>query len=111
MRKEKWKYVTVTSSNVDDYLNDLYHDTKAQHINQGVSFNKDDPYQMGLLRLALIEPQAFSGLCKKLLNLYFESKNMPIQNISFKFEILPQEKIETKSKEESRYENMWIDFT
>ncbi|MCM3635301.1 hypothetical protein [Paenibacillus camelliae] len=74
-RKVKWKNVSITASNVDDYLNDLYHDTKGQYINQGVSFNKDDPYQMGLLKLALLEPFAFSGLCKQLLANHFASKS------------------------------------
>lgn len=80
-RKVKWRNVSITPDNVDSYLQDLYDDTKAQYINQGVSFNKDDPYQMGLLRLTLLEPQAFSGLCKQLLAHYFKNKVVVAQEM------------------------------
>lgn len=91
-RKEKWKNVSITPQNVDEYLTDLYNDTKAQYINQGVSFNKDDPYQMGLLRLALLEPQSFSGLCKQLMANYFANRQQ-MQPVSVQpVYIQPQEK-------------------
>lgn len=80
-RKEKWRNVSITQDNVDQYLQDLYDATKGQYINQGVSFNKDDPYQMGLLRLALLEPHAFSGLCKQLLANYFKNKSVVSQEM------------------------------
>lgn len=80
-RKAKWRNISITEENVDQYLQDLYDDTKGQYINQGVSFNKDDPYQMGLLKLALLEPQAFSGLCKQLLAHYFKNKSVVAQEM------------------------------
>lgn len=76
-RKAKWRNVSITSHNVDEYLEDLRNDTKGQFINQGVSINKDDPYQMGLLRLALLEPQSFSGFMKQLLADHFYKDGTP----------------------------------
>ncbi|WP_422659055.1 hypothetical protein ACK8P5_00445 [Paenibacillus sp. EC2-1] len=81
-RKLKWRNLSITQENVGEYLQDLYDETKGQYITQGVSFNKDDPYQMGLLRLALLEPQSFSGFCKHLLAKHFKSEGKTIKEMS-----------------------------
>lgn len=75
MSKKKWNGVLITEHNVDEYLSDLA-GTKGRHITQGVAFNKADPTQMNLLRLALIRHNSFSGLVKFLLYEYF--KNQPV---------------------------------
>ena len=75
MSKKKWNGVLITEHNVDEYLSDLA-STKGRHITQGVAFNKADPTQMNLLRLALIRHNSFSGLVKFLLYEYF--KNQPV---------------------------------
>lgn len=83
-RKIKWRNFPITQENVDEYLQDLYDDTKGQYITQGVSFNKDNPYQMGLFRLVLLEPHSFSSTCKHLLEKHFESEGKTIKEISLR---------------------------
>ncbi|TVX86057.1 hypothetical protein [Paenibacillus agilis] len=73
-RKEKWRNHSLNPSNIDEYLTDLIEDTKSQYITQGVSFNKDDSYQMGLLKQALLQHSSFSGLMKHLLTQHFASQ-------------------------------------
>lgn len=74
-RKEKWRNLSLNPANIDEYLTDLVKDTKSQYITQGVSFNKDDSYQMGLLKQTLLQHSSFSGLVKHLLMQYFHSQN------------------------------------
>ncbi len=71
-RKQKWRNTTLNKTNIDEYLQDLYNDTAGNYITQGVSFNKDDSFQMTLLRNALIAHGSFSGLIKNLLHNHFE---------------------------------------
>lgn len=75
-RKEKWRNLSLNPTNIDEYLTDLIEDTKSQYITQGVSFNKDDSYQMGLLKQALLQHSSFSGLVKHLLTLYFSGQQV-----------------------------------
>ncbi|MGG4105171.1 hypothetical protein AAXB25_14740 [Paenibacillus lautus] len=81
-RKEKWRNVSINPSNIDDYLIDLIEDTKGQYITQGVSFNKDDSFQMGLLKHAILDHSSFSGLVKHLLTLYFSGQTFQSPNSS-----------------------------
>lgn len=74
-RKLKWKGVPLNNKNIDEYMDDLYNDTKGQYITQGVSFNKDDNFQMNLLKNALLSHGSFSGFIKHLMYNYFEKNN------------------------------------
>lgn len=71
-RKQKWRNITLNKANIDEYLQDLYNDTSGNYITQGVSFNKDDNFQMSLLRNALIAHGSFSGFVKTLLHAHFD---------------------------------------
>jgi hypothetical protein len=74
-KMDKWKGVPITEANVDEYLNDLANKSSGQYIIQGVSFNKNDAFQMALLRQALISSSTFSGFIKHLLAVHFNSNN------------------------------------
>lgn len=54
-------------SNVDKRLEELKSKNKGVYITQGVSFNKNSPRQMELLKFALEQSNSFSGLIKELL--------------------------------------------
>ena len=54
-------------SNVDKRLEELKSKNKGTYITQGVSFNKNSPRQMELLKFALEQSDSFSGLIKELL--------------------------------------------
>jgi hypothetical protein len=71
--KDKWKNISLNQNNIDEYMTDLVSNTKGQYITQGVTFNKDDPYQLALLKAALLDHTAFSSLVRHLLNMYFTS--------------------------------------
>ncbi|MBZ9536666.1 hypothetical protein KGR20_21110 [Cytobacillus oceanisediminis] len=90
--KKKWAGVQLTDKNVDEYLYDLSNG-KARHITQGVSFNKEDPTQMNLLRLALIRHGSFSGLVKFMLAEIFKEANVD-------WEVHPVKKYKQHVKEE-----------
>lgn len=74
-RKQKWKGIPLNRTNIDEYMDDLYDDTKGQYITQGVSFNKDDNFQMNLLKNALLAHGSFSGFVKHLMFSYFEDND------------------------------------
>lgn len=74
-RKQKWKGIPLNKTNIDEYMDDLYADTKGQYITQGVSFNKDDNFQMNLLKNALLAHGSFSGFVKHLMFNYFEDND------------------------------------
>lgn len=80
-RKQKWRNILISDENIDEYMEDLYNDTKGQYINQGVSFNKDDLFQMNILKETLLSHGSFSSLVKHLLHAHF-SKD--ISNIEVK---------------------------
>lgn len=65
-------------------ISDMINRSKGKYITQGVSFNKDCPRQMGLLKKALMASVSFSGLGKELLALKFDEKYIqtPIPTIS-----------------------------
>ncbi|SMG52210.1 hypothetical protein [Paenibacillus aquistagni] len=113
-RREKWRNLSLNSSNIDEYLTDLIEDTKSQYITQGVSFNKDDSYQMGLLKQALLQHSSFSGLVKHLLTLYFQSSEDTTHvGSSHKVEAI-QEKEDTEIAIEDELQGkkqIWIDLT
>lgn len=94
-RKLKWKNITLNQSNIDEYLQDLYDDTAGNYITQGVSFNKDDAYQMTLLRNSLITHGSFSGFIKSLLHAHFE-KNGKIDDAVWQ----PNRIVETEEMED-----------
>lgn len=72
-RKQKWKGVPLNHTNIDEYMKDLHNSTSGQYITQGVSFNKDDNFQMNLLKNALISHGSFSGFVKHILFTHFET--------------------------------------
>lgn len=86
-RREKWRNITINESNIDEYLLDLIEDTKGQYITQGVSFNKDDSLQMGLLKQSILDHSSFSGLVKHLLTIYFSGQPIQSPNSSSHFPI------------------------
>lgn len=56
-------------SKADERIEDLKSKNKGAYITQGVSFNKDCPRQMELLKFAFEKSASFSGLIKELLAL------------------------------------------
>ena len=56
-----------TEEEIEKVIEDMVNRTKGAYITQGVSFNKSCPRQMGLLKMALMSSQSFSGLIKELL--------------------------------------------
>lgn len=96
MSKKKWNGVLITEHNVDEYLSDLA-SGKTRHITQGVAFNKADPTQMNLLRLALMRHNSFSGLVKFLLYEYF--KNQPVD---FNVHPLDEERLKYLASKQDR---------
>jgi hypothetical protein len=62
-----------SEAEVDKMIEDMKTRTKGDYINQGVSFRKDCPRQMRLLKLALMNSSTFGGLIKELLALRFSS--------------------------------------
>lgn len=52
---------------VDAMIEDMVKRSKGRYITQGVSFNKESPRQMDLLKKALMSSASFSGLGKELL--------------------------------------------
>lgn len=57
---------------VDYIIEDMINRTKGDYITQGVSFNKNTPRHMELLRYALDNSNSFSGLVKELLARQFD---------------------------------------
>ena len=56
-----------TEVEVDEMIEKMAKRTKGKYITQGVSFNKDCPRQMRMLKSALMSSASFSGLIKELL--------------------------------------------
>lgn len=52
---------------VDEMINALLAKSKVGHITQSVTFKKDSPRQMELLKYALMRSESFSGLMKELI--------------------------------------------
>lgn len=74
-RKDKWRNTFITDGNVDEYVQDLCNDTKGRYINQGVSFNKNDSFQMDILKQVFLSHGSFSSLVKHLLHAHFTKDN------------------------------------
>jgi hypothetical protein len=64
----------INSSNIDSVINTFINDTSGRHITQGVSFSKNNPREVQLLRKALLEPYSFSSLIKMLLTERYEGR-------------------------------------
>jgi hypothetical protein len=73
-RRAKWRNIILTPENIDEYIEDLCNDVKGQYITQGVSFNKNDQFQMNLLKQALLTHKSFSVFVKHLLAMYFHQQ-------------------------------------
>lgn len=95
-RKIKWKGVALNHSNIDEYMKDLQEETAGQYITQGVSFNKDDNFQMNLLKNSILAHGSFSGFVKHLLYAHFE-KNGSIDNSVWQ----PNTVVDSKEREEA----------
>lgn len=66
-----------TEVEVDEMIEKMARRTKGKYITQGVSFNKDCPRQMRMLKSALMSSASFSGLIKELLAVS-EENHQPI---------------------------------
>lgn len=71
---------------VDAMIEDMVKRSKGRYITQGVSFNKESPRQMNLLKKALMSSASFSGLGKELLAEKFNGLENPQRH-------LPQSKV------------------
>ena len=67
-----------TEVEVDEMIEKMAKRTKGKYITQGVSFNKDCPRQMRMLKSALMSSASFSGLIKELLALSEDNQHQPI---------------------------------
>lgn len=63
-----------TEEEVNKMIGEMVNRTKGKYITQGVSFNKECPRQMGLLKKALMSSVSFSGLAKEILALKFNGE-------------------------------------
>ena len=64
-----------TKEEVDKIVEDISKRTKGKYITQGVSFNKECPRQLDLLKKALMTSVSFSGLAKEMLAMRFNEDN------------------------------------
>lgn len=64
-----------TEEEVNQMIEKIIKRSKGKYITQGVSFNKDSPRQMELLKKALMSSSSsFSGLIKELLAMKFSEE-------------------------------------
>jgi hypothetical protein len=61
-----------TEEEVNQMVDEMIARTKGKYITQGVSFNKECPRQIGMLKKALMSSVSFSGLAKEMLALRFD---------------------------------------
>lgn len=78
---------------VEERIEEMKSRTKGKYITQGVSFNKNCPRQMSLLKLALENSVSFSGLIKELL----ASKIDGVDNFKEPLKIAEKPVIEARS--------------
>ena len=71
-KSSKWQGIPLNHTNIDEYMQDLRNETSGQYIAQAVSFNKDDNFQMNLLKNVLLSNGSFGGFVKQLLFTHFE---------------------------------------
>lgn len=71
-KNSKWQGIPLNHTNIDEYMQDLRNETSGQYIAQAVSFNKDDNFQMNLLKNVLLSNGSFGGFVKQLLFTHFE---------------------------------------
>lgn len=83
--------------NVDERIEELKKKNKGKYITQGVSFNKECPRQMALLKFALENSASFSGLIKELLAVRFESTHQQIITPQSQLQPKPVPKIKSKN--------------
>lgn len=67
-----------TEEEVNQMIEKIIKRSKGKYITQGVSFNKDSPRQMELLKKALMSSSSFSGLIKELLAMKFSEETVQI---------------------------------
>lgn len=67
-----------TEEEADQMIEKMIKRSKGKYITQGVSFNKDSPRQMELLKKALMSSSSFSGLVKELLAVKFSEETPKI---------------------------------
>jgi len=79
-----------TEEEVEQMIEKMIQRSKGKYITQGVSFNKDSPRQMELLKKALMSSSSFSGLIKELLAVKFSEETAQIHQ---KQPQTPQKKI------------------
>lgn len=91
---------------VDALIEDLISRTKGKYITQGVSFNKECPRQMALLRAALSESASFSGLVKEMLALRYSQPTQKVQKPTFSPTPAPVVETDTSLKEVA---SSWVD--
>lgn len=60
-----------TEQEVDKMIKEMRERTKGHYLTQGVSFNKNCPRQMNLLKQSLMYSNSFSGLIKEVLAVNF----------------------------------------
>jgi hypothetical protein len=72
--KKKWRNRILTPENIDEYIDDLRKHKKSRYVTLGVSFNKEDNFQMNLLKQALLTHKSFSVFIKHLLAMYFHQQ-------------------------------------
>jgi len=70
-----------TEEEVEQMIEKMIQRSKGKYITQGVSFNKDSPRQMELLKKALMSSSSFSGLIKELLAIKFSGESQETTQI------------------------------
>ena len=73
-----------TEQEVEKMIEEMKQRTKGKYLTQGVSFNKDCPRQMAMLKNALMSSASFSGLAKELLAMRFSNEVIPNNVIEMK---------------------------
>lgn len=66
---------------VDEIIEKLMSKGKGNYITQSVTFKKNSPRQMELLKKALMYSESFSGLARELLNEKFSDNGIQTVNV------------------------------
>lgn len=90
---------------VEKLIEEMKLRTKGNYITQGVSFNKDCPRQMDLLKNALMGSASFSGLIKELLALKYSNDNINTNVSKIEKTYIKEEK-DSNHKEEVQSEKI-----
>lgn len=87
-----------TEEEVDEIIQNLIENSKSVYIHQGVTFRKDSPSQLRLLKLALMSSYSFGGFVKDLLDEQFNNDTKDSSKIKNNIE-----KIEEGIADENKY--------